>query len=203
MRVAFAEAPAAILSMAEQVRLAAGLPVAVVALGGPAGAGKSTLAERLGAATLSTDWYLPDYDETPEHLRDLPESADLALLGRHLAELASGRGVDAPVWSFHTHRREGNRRVEAGSVVVVEGIHALHAPLLPLIHVPVFVEAPGEIRWKRWELIESAGLRGWGVEKAKDYFERIAEPVFREREAGYRAAARVIVSNESGLPRFG
>lgn len=198
-RVPFDRAPGVISALAGGV----GAPIAVVALGGPAGAGKSTLAERMSAVTLSTDWYLPDYDVTPEEQRDLPETSDLHLLASHLAALREGREVQAPVWSFHSHRREGSRPVRPGPIVVVEGIHALHASLLSFVHIPVFVEAPASLRWQRWERIESAGLRGWGVERARAYFDSVAEPTFLAREHRYRAAARIVVVNDAGLPEFG
>jgi uridine kinase len=54
----------------------------VVGITGAVAAGKSTLARRISACVVSTDHYLPDYDRTPEHLRDLPESSDLARLAR-------------------------------------------------------------------------------------------------------------------------
>ena len=57
---------------------------AVVGITGAVAAGKSTLARRLSACVVSTDHYLPDYDRTPEHLRDLPESSDLARLAQDL-----------------------------------------------------------------------------------------------------------------------
>ncbi|MFZ4574785.1 MAG: uridine kinase family protein [Phycisphaerales bacterium] len=197
-RVAFERASETIASLVSD--LGAGLGrVPVVALGGPAGAGKTTLANRLGATVLSTDWYLPDYDNTPEHLRDVPESADLSLLAHHLDQLRSGRAVEAPIWSFHTHRREGVRTITPSALITVEGIHALFPLLLPLVDLPVFVEAPSSIRWQRWEHIEQAGLRGWGVERAKVYFDGVAEPVFAAREPGYRAAARLIVVNDHGI----
>jgi hypothetical protein len=69
---------------------------AVVGITGAVAAGKSTLARRISACVVSTDHYLPDYDRTPEHLRDLPESSDLARLAQDLAELRAGRATSMP-----------------------------------------------------------------------------------------------------------
>ena len=167
----------------------------VVGITGPVGSGKSTLAERLGGVVLRTDDYLPDYDGLPEHERDLPERADLALMGEHLRELAAGRPVQAPVWCFREHRRVGARTVEPCRLIVCEGIHALHPALAEAHDVRVYVEADAEVRWRRWERIELEEERGWGVEAARRYFDEVAEPSFHARAEVYRALAHLIVDN--------
>lgn len=174
----------------------------VIAICGPVGAGKSTLANRIGGTVLSTDRYLPDYHTTEPHKRDLPESADLALLNRHVEELRRGLHVEAPIWSFKTHQREGYERLLSAPMIVIEGIHALHASTRPLIDIPVFIDATSEIRWSRWERIEQAGLRGMGVEKARQFFDSIAEPTFHAHASDYRSHARFLVKNDTGLPTF-
>jgi len=172
----------------------------VVGVTGPVGSGKSTLARALGGAVLSTDAYLPDYDGIPYEERDRPESADLHRLAADLREFRSTGRARVPVWSFQSHRREGYRDVEAGDLLVVEGIHALHD--LPHAHIDlaVFIEAPASVRWARWEAIESSGARGWGVEAAREYFDRVAEPTFQSRIAEYRLRARFIVHNAEDSP---
>ncbi len=202
--IAWEAAPAAIRAAAESKRRgAAGLGgVIIVGVTGPVGAGKSTLASALGGATISTDSYLPDYEGVAYEERDRPESADLAGLARDLAELRARGRAQVPVWSFQSHRREGYREVNAGDLVVVEGIHALHD--LPHAHLDlaVFVESPASVRWARWEALEYSGQRGWGVETARAYFHRVAEPTFLARCAEYRARAHFIVTNAQGVPRL-
>jgi uridine kinase len=174
--------------------LAAQRPV-VVAICGPVGAGKSTLAHAIGGGVVRTDDYLPDYALTPEHERDLPERSDVARMLHDLATLRRGAPALLPTWSFHTHRREGERLAQPTPLIVVEGIHALHEPVLSLVDVRVYVEAPANARWNRWEVLESTGQRGWGVERARAYFHGVAEPTFARFEAIYRAAAEFIVVN--------
>ncbi len=170
--------------------------MSVVGITGPVGSGKSTLAARLGGVVIRTDDYLPDYHTLPEHERDLPERADLALLDQQLRALALGHAVEAPTWCFQEHRRIGVRRVEPAALIVCEGIHALHPIVAGVYDVRVFVEAGADVRWRRWEMIEQEAERGWGVEAARRYFDKVAEPTFHARADGYRASADLIVDND-------
>ena len=144
---------------------------------------------------LSTDHYLPDYDRTPEHLRDLPESSDLIRLAHDLSELRAGRVARVPQWSFETHARTGEVDVGPADVVIVEGLHALHD--LPRVHVDwaIFVEAPREIRWSRAVERERAGDRPWPIEYLAHFFEHVAEPTYQRSAAQYRESAHWIVRN--------
>lgn len=193
--LAWADAPATILA-----RATARPSPAVVCIAGRVGSGKSTLARCLADSTpallISTDDYLPDYHATPEHLRDEPDSAHLPELATHLADLLRGRPVDLPIWSFHEHRRTHVRRAEPAPLIVVEGIHALHAGLDPVRSLGVLVTASTSTRWARWEALESSGQRGWGVEKARAFFETVADPTFERHHAGYLRRADYLVLNE-------
>lgn len=176
----------------------------VVGITGPAGAGKSTLAglvmDLVGGVVISTDEYLPDYDLVAEADRDLPQHADLPLLAEHLRLLRSGEAAGVPVWSFHAHKRVDSRLVEPppSGVVIVEGLFALHASLGDAVDLRVFVEADPSVRWARWEAIEERGERGMGVEAAHDFFHSIADPTYARFAPAYRAAADLIVTNNTG-----
>ncbi len=204
--VPWENAPEAILALAAA---RAGGPRAIVGVGGPVGAGKSTLARRLSSCVVATDHYLPDYEAVEERFRDEPEHADLDRLARDLERLRRGTPTRIPRWSFLTHRREGEDLVEpppvaapssAGdppALVVCEGIHALAASVAAVLDVAVFVDSDTDARWARWEAIERRGERGWGVEIARRYFDQVAEPAFLKRRAAYLAAAHVVVLNPS------
>lgn len=174
-------------------------PRVVVGVTGAVASGKSTLARTLSPCIVSTDHYLPDYDRTPEHLRDLPESSDLERLARDLSELRAGRATMMPEWSFDTHSRVGERRVEPASLVVVEGLHALHA--LPRAHVDlaVFVESPRDVRWARAVARERAGDRPWPLEYLEHFFNTVAEPTFARHAEAYRAGAHFVVKNDASF----
>jgi uridine kinase len=186
--VTFEEAAQAILDAAR-----AHGPRAVVGITGPVAAGKSTLAKCVSACIVSTDHYLPDYDRTPEHLRDLPDSSDLPRLAADLAELRAGRTARIPRWTFEAHARVGEQEIVPAPIVVVEGLHALHP--LPRAHVDVavYVDAPRELRWERAVARERAGDRPWPIEYLRHFFENVAEPTYAAHAAAYRDAAHVVV----------
>lgn len=170
----------------------------VIGVTGPVASGKSTLARRLGRCVISTDAYLPNYEQTPEHARDLPESADLGLLLQHIHTLRTTGRANIPTWSFKTHRREDAREIWwTEGPIVIEGIHALDTRLRDQMDVKVLVDASRDSRWKRWEAIENAGERGWGVELARVHFDRIAEPTFHARMPALQQVADIIVWNDA------
>ncbi len=165
----------------------------VIGITGPVAAGKTTLARLVSACVVSTDSYLPDYDSTPEHLRDLPESSDLARLARDLAMLRAGQPTSIPHWSFQSHAREGETLIESAPRIVCEGLHALHASLQPQIDLRVFVDAPRAARWARCEAREKSGARGWTLEYLHHFFHEVAEPTFARAAEEYRASAHFVV----------
>jgi len=175
-------------------------PRTVVGITGPVGAGKSHLAAALSACVISSDDYLPDYEFIPEQDRDLPELADYGRLGVDLSHLKQGSAREIPVWSFQTHRRESARVVQPQALIVCEGIHSLYETVLPSVDVRVFVEAPATVRWSRWEHLERTGVRGWGVEVARNFFHTVADPTFDRFAKRYRELAHVVVSNDEWTP---
>lgn len=174
---------------------AAGCPV-VVGITGPVGAGKSTLARLVAGCVLSTDRYLPDYEGTPEHLRDTPGRSDLARLADDLRELRAGRARHVPTWSFHLHARDGEERIEPAEVIAVEGLHALHDAVAAHLDLRVFVDAPREVRLERCVARQLSGERGWAPEYMRHFFAHVAEPTFSAHGALHRRSAHLIVRND-------
>ena len=119
-----------------------------VMLAGPSSSGKTTSANRLATQLrvhgkrpilMSLDDYYIDRDKCPvgpdgkldlEHINTI----DTDLFGAHLQKLLSGETVQIPCFNFITGRREWpehHLRLDADSVVIVEGLHALNPVLLP------------------------------------------------------------------------
>jgi uridine kinase len=167
----------------------------VVGIGGAVGSGKSTLASRLDAAVISTDNYLPDYAMTPDHLRDEPESSNLNGLANDLLKIKEHGVAEIPTWCFQKHRSIGTQSIIAERGIVCEGLFALHPALAHSIDIRVMVMADKTVRWKRWKAIEESGQRGWGVERAKQHFDEIAEPTFSKYVQLYHEDIDFIVHN--------
>ena len=119
-----------------------------VMLAGPSSSGKTTSANRLATQLrvhgkkpilMSLDDYYIDRDKCPvgpdgkldlEHINTI----DTELFGQHLQRLLSGETVQIPCFNFMTGRREWPEhylQLDADSVVIVEGLHALNPVLLP------------------------------------------------------------------------
>jgi len=119
-----------------------------VMLAGPSSSGKTTSANRLATQLrvhgkkpilMSLDDYYIDRDKIlpgPDGKVDLEHinTIDTALFGEHLAQLLEGREVELPTFNFKRGKREWNGhklRLQADTVIIVEGLHALNPVLLP------------------------------------------------------------------------
>ena len=119
-----------------------------VMLAGPSSSGKTTSANRLATQLrvhgkkpilMSLDDYYIDRDKCPlgpdgkldlEHINTI----DTQLFGEHLKRLLTGETVQIPCFNFMTGKREWPEhylQLDADSVVIVEGLHALNPVLLP------------------------------------------------------------------------
>lgn len=119
-----------------------------VMLAGPSSSGKTTSANRLATQLrvhgkhpilMSLDDYYVDRDKIApgkdgkvdlEHINTI----DTKLFGEHLSKLLSGEEIEIPTFNFKTGKREwvGHRMsLNATSVIIVEGLHAMNPVLLP------------------------------------------------------------------------
>ena len=121
-------------------------PVRLVLITGPSSSGKSTFCKRLSIQlkacgirpiSFSTDDYFVNRLDTPRLPNgdfdfDNFDTVDHDYLQKDVLKLLAGETVDVPEFNFVTGLREYNGRqlrLEPGSVLLVEGIHALN-PLL-------------------------------------------------------------------------
>ena len=121
-------------------------PVRIVLITGPSSSGKSTFCKRLSIQlkacgirpiSFSTDDYFVNRLDTPR----LPDGSfdfdnfdtvDHQYLQSDVMKLLAGETVDVPEYNFVTGLREFNGkklRLEPGSILLIEGIHALNPRL--------------------------------------------------------------------------
>jgi uridine kinase len=121
-------------------------PVRLVLITGPSSSGKSTFCKRLSIQlkacgirpiSFSTDDYFVNRLDTPrlpdgEFDFDNFETVDHKYLQSDVLKLLAGETVDVPEYNFVTGLREFNGkklRLEPGSILLIEGIHALNPRL--------------------------------------------------------------------------
>ena len=122
--------------------------VRAVMLAGPSSSGKTTSANRLATQLrvhgkkpilMSLDDYYIDRDKIlpgPDGKLDLEHinTIDTELFANHLDTLLSGGEIELPTFNFKTGRRQWNghkMKLQADTVIIVEGLHALNPALLP------------------------------------------------------------------------
>jgi uridine kinase len=139
------------------------MQVAILGIAGGSASGKTTVVTKILEALagepislVDMDSYYRDLGRLPLEDRqtynfDHPDAIDNELLLSHIEKLRGGEAIEKPIYSFREHTRmAGTTRVEAGHVIIVEGILALATKeLRERMDLKVFVEADDDIRFIR------------------------------------------------------
>jgi len=125
--------------------------IRLIFLAGPSASGKTTTSnllksylinEGIHTETLSLDDYFKTLDKMPldefgEYDFESVYSLETEEIVEAMKALNRGESIDVPVFSFHKNAREEQTRrldIQSGSVVIVEGLHALHPEIIS--HLP-------------------------------------------------------------------
>lgn len=158
-----------------------------IGIAGPSGSGKTELALCVAAAlpeavVLALDSYYRSLDHLPKEARDLcdfddPAMLDWDLINQHLADLATGRTIQRPIYSFATHARlEETEPLTPGPFVIVEGIFALYdAGVRRKLDACVYVHTPDRICFERRSRRDVAE-RGRTEESVREQYEKTVRP---------------------------
>lgn len=148
----------------------------VVAVDGPAGAGKTTLAgrlaERLGAPVVHMDDIYPGWD-------GLAEAA--GAIARVLGDLAAGRPAGHRRWDWANDRYDTWQDVPAAPVLVVEGCGSASRAGAVHLSLIVWVDAPHDLRMARGIERDGEGFRPHWERWARQEDELFAAERTRER----------------------
>src|SRR6202142_317580 len=133
----------------------------IVGLAGPSGSGKSTVAKRVASLLNGHVISMENYsivmndltlEERAKQNYDAPHAIDVKLLESHIRDYAAGKAIEAPICDFAQHLRVRDRRehIPASSLLIVEGILALHfAQLRHHLALSIYLEAPDEVCFHR------------------------------------------------------
>lgn len=166
----------------------------VIAIDGPCASGKTTLAERLAAATGAgivhmDDFFLPVELRTKERLG---EPGGNVHYERFLEEVIPAllRGGDFAYRRFDCGRMEMGewRQIRAAEAVIVEGSYSCHPKLGDYMDLRIFLEIDGKLQrerilrregkeaaerfWKRWIPMEELYLETYRIRERADILMR-------------------------------
>ena len=178
----------------------------LIAIAGPSGAGKTTLARALAHALpaptgiLPLDAYYCDRSALPPAARarcnfDAPAALDEDLLCEHIGALAEGRSIEMPIYDFASHSSQAQTlRLAATEYVVIEGLFALYFPaLLPLYCLRIFVDLADELCLQR-RIVRDAAERGRSARDIRRQYDEQVRPMYMRYIHPTRQNAQYIIA---------
>lgn len=164
-----------------------------IGIAGGSGSGKTTttravldLLPAVSVASIQHDSYYRNrsdlsFEERTELNYDHPDSLETKLLVEHLKRLAAGKPIEVPQYDFSQHLRgPETTKVEAPSVVVVDGILVLAEPeLREMFDLRLYIDTDADIRLGR-RIRRDTSERGRSVESVLDQWEAFVRPMHLE-----------------------
>jgi len=143
----------------------------------------------------------PDFDAAAFNF-DHPESRDHGLLASQLADLKTGRAIEAPVYDFTIHRRrDDTRRLEPVDVVLVEGIHVFcDERVRQQFDICVFVDAPDDVRLAR-RVLRDVNERGRTAHSVINQYLKTVRPMHHEWTRSGQNHADIHIENIAAAAR--
>jgi uridine kinase len=184
--------------------------VFIVGVAGPTGSGKSTVvkrvASRLKGRVISMEVYSIEMNHLPLEARaqqdyDAPNAIDVQLLESHIRDYAAGHALEAPIYDFAQHLRLTDRRehIPAGSLLIVEGILALHfAQLRPHFDLSIYLDAPEEVCFHRRK-VRDITERQRSLDFILWQYKNMVLPATREYVLPSKGHADLVIDAEAGL----
>lgn len=151
----------------------------IALIDGPAGSGKTTLADRLASALGAQVLHADDMYEGWDGLGTL----DAVLVDQVLAPLAQSEPAGFRRWDWHASARAERIEVPPADALVVEGVGVASRAARHYASLVVFVDAPWEARltrgiardgeamraeWEKWQAGEAPYLEDQATREAAD-----------------------------------
>ena len=182
----------------------------LLAVAGGSASGKSTLAKLItekveGATLIEMDWYYLDGRPHPTSSytdHDHPLCIERTLMVYQVSQLLKGNEVQRPVYRYELGRMAETVRVKPSSVIIVDGMHAIHA-LSGMTEHTVYVDAEDDVRYQRREKRDINPERMGAANLSKEFIHgkwlETVLPRHREFVEPQRKKAKIIVYNNHGL----
>lgn len=137
----------------------------LILIDGPAGSGKTTLAERIGAAVGAQVIHADDIYEGWNGLETMLPMLEDRIIG----PLADGLDTSFQPWDWCTSTRGNTIDVPSAPWLIIEGVGAAQRATRPFAALVIYVEAPWAERlqrgierdgealrdeWERWQVVE-------------------------------------------------
>ena len=173
--------------VAERLRSATappGVRTRIVAVDGPGGAGKSSLARRLAQELDAQVIHTDDFASWENPIDWWPDLLELAL-----EPLAAGEPARFRPTSWGEEEREPVQ-IEPGGIVILEGVSASREAFRPYLAYAIWIETPRDVRLRR-------GLERDGAQTLTQWEEWMAdEDRYVERERPAEHADLVLPGDE-------
>jgi uridine kinase len=178
----------------------------IIGIAGGTGSGKTTVVRKLierlpkgEVVVIPQDSYYNDSSHVPFEERqninfDHPDAFEWPLLAKHIEMLKNGESIEQPIYDYITSSRQAETvHVDPREIIIVEGIMALHDPVLrQQMDLKIFVDADADdrlIRVAQRDIVE----RGRTVEAVMDRYQKVLKPMHEQFIEPCKRHADVII----------
>ncbi len=165
----------------------------IIFVGGPSGAGKTTLARMLSehyrVPCVSEDSYFRGAKNPNENI-DQPSAVDHTLLSEHLKKLKSNDSIEQPTYDHSTlSRKSETLTVKPDQIIIIEGMFLFSNPeIRKLCDFGVYVHAPQAICLGRRMVRDEKERAVSPKQTIKYYKENVSPGFFQYVEPGKKSA---------------
>ncbi len=180
----------------------------IVQIAGGSGSGKTTMiADKIkeafgnSAALLPMDDYFKgrgfvekEIREGREMNRDHPDYVDMEKFSQDIKALKKKQQIQKPIFDYVKSARVGYAPFSSKSIIIIEGLFALHDKISGAADLRIFVESSKEERLKRI-LARKRLVGGVTLEGQEKYFHEVLEPMHAKYVAPTKARADIVIRN--------
>jgi uridine kinase len=185
--------------------------IPILGIAGGSGSGKTAIVDaflqysRIPITLIALDWYYRDlsalaFEERRHTNFDCPDAIETELLVSHLLRLSSGKPIDAPIYDFSTHTRNGAHSVHPGELIIIDGVLVLAISAVDsLLTRRVYVDTPDDIRLLR-RIRRDVAERGRTLESIAEQYVTSVRPMHERFVLPSKGQADLLLNGMAPLP---